>query len=166
MARLVLVGLPGVGKTSVALALAARWACEALDTDQLIAEDTSMDAPDYLRSHGEPEFRQRELEALERAVVRDAVVATGGGVVTTREGRSLLAAQRTLWLDCPDDVILARIGAEDRPLLADDQAGSLARLRRERSDWYREVARARIDVADSIDAVTQRVVDELERVDS
>jgi shikimate kinase len=166
MARIVLVGLPGVGKTSVALALADRWDCESIDTDDLIAAAVGMKAPDYLRTHGEPAFRQREIEALERAVARDAVIATGGGVVTTPEGRAVLAEQCTLWLDCDDEAILVRIGAQDRPLLAGDHAGSLARLRQERADWYLEVARARIDGADSIDVVTQRVIDEMEQVDS
>jgi len=166
MARLVLVGLPGVGKTSVAVALANRWGCESLDTDELIADVVGTSAPDYLRAHGEAAFRKRELDALERAVTRDAVVATGGGVVTTPEGRAVLATQRTLWLDCADEVILARISGEDRPLLAGDHGRALTRLRSERSDWYHDVARARIDVDGPIEVVTQRVIDEMEQVDS
>ena len=166
MARLVLVGLPGAGKSSVADALARRLGCGAVDTDAEIACAVGMRAPDYLRANGEAEFRRRELEALERAVARDAVVATGGGVVTTPEGRAILAAQCTLWLDAEDDVLLARIIDEDRPLLAGDPSSALARLRLDRSDWYRDVSRARIDVTGSIDEVTQRVIDEMERVDS
>jgi len=166
MARLVLVGLPGVGKTSVASAVAGRLGCESIDTDVSIADAVAMSAPDYLREFGESEFRLRELEALERAVARDAIVSTGGGVVTTPEGRALLAIEHTVWLDSDDDVILARIVDEDRPLLARDPAAALARLRRERANWYRDVSRARIDVADSIEVVTQRVIDEMEQVDS
>ena len=42
MARLVLVGLPGVGKTTVAHALAERWGCDALDTDDLVSTTVAM----------------------------------------------------------------------------------------------------------------------------
>ena len=79
MARLVLVGLPGVGKTSLALALGARWGCDVVDTDESVATRVGMSAAAYLREKGEPEFRRCELEALESAIARDVVVATGGG---------------------------------------------------------------------------------------
>ena len=163
MARLVLVGLPGVGKTSLALALGARWGCDVVDTDESVATRVGMSAAAYLREKGEPEFRRCELEALESAIARDVVVATGGGIVTTAEARTLLRDQPTVWMDCSDEVILARIGDEDRPLLTNDHAGSLARLRGERAQWYRDVARARIDAGDSIDVVARRVTEALER---
>ena len=57
MARLVLVGLPGVGKTTVALELARRLACEVCDTDTVFSEREGATVQDVLRTRGEVVFR-------------------------------------------------------------------------------------------------------------
>lgn len=164
MARLVLVGLPGVGKTTLARGLGEYWRCTALDTDDLIAESEGMTATRYLREHGEVAFRQREIEALRQALESDAVVATGAGVVTTSSARELLESEITLWLDCDDETLVQRVGDGDRPLLGEDHSRALAVLRAQREDWYRSSARLRVDASGSPDEVRQRVLDELERV--
>ena len=165
MALLVLVGLPGTGKTSVAQRLAQILDRPFIDTDEALSLDVGCAASDFLRAAGEGEFRAREREALERALMVDAVVATGGGVVTTQPSRDLLAGQRTLWLDCDDEEILARVADGDRPLLGDEPRTSLARLRAEREQWYREVSRGRVDASGTLDDVVGRVLSELEKVE-
>lgn len=159
MARLVLVGLPGVGKTTVARKLASEWNCEALDTDDLLSRTVGCTAPEYLRREGEKNFRLAEFESLVEALKSDGVVATGGGVVTTPAARELLSEEVTLWLDCDDAVLVARLGEADRPLLGDDVAASLAQLRGERATFYETVARARVDASGALDDVAQRVRD-------
>jgi shikimate kinase len=166
VSRVVLVGLPGTGKTTVARSLAELWDCEAVDTDDVVAAAVGGTAAQYLRDEGEGNFRARELEAL-RTVLdgdHDVVIATGGGIVCTSVARAALAEQCTLWLDCDDDTILARLGDVDRPLLADRPLDALAKLRREREDWYREVARVRIDTSPSLDEVTANVAREFARL--
>jgi len=164
--RLVLVGLPATGKTTVARALADEWQVQALDTDDIVAQNVGMSAAQYLRAEGEANFRDRELDALRSVVhgVADVVVATGGGIVTSADARSILAAEFTLWLDCDDEVLLSRLDDAERPLLEPGAAEALARLRTERDEWYREVARARIDCAASIDEVVARVTREVDRL--
>jgi shikimate kinase len=164
MARLVLVGLPGVGKTTMAALLAREWHCVALDTDELLAAAQGVDAPQYLRSAGVTAFRNAELEALQSAISQDSVVSTGGGVVTTASARELLKEQVTLWLDCADDVLTARLAVGDRPLLGEDVGASLAQLRLERASFYEEVARARIDASGKPHEVAQRVHETLSEV--
>jgi shikimate kinase len=159
-----LVGLPGVGKTTLARALGAYWHCAALDTDGLIAERAGMSAAQYLRENGEVVFRQREMEALSQALESDAVVATGAGVVSTSSARELLEREITLWLDCDDETLLARIGDGDRPLLGDDPRFALAELRAHREQWYRSSARLTVDASGSLDDVRQRILKALERV--
>lgn len=168
MSRIILVGLPGVGKTAVAVALAERWGGVALDTDDLVSSAVGMPAAAYLRREGEAAFRDREVDVLRKALHGGAttVIATGGGIVCSPRAREALAQAFTIWLDCDDDVILSRLGDVDRPLLARDPSETLARLRREREGWYAEVSRARIDasapVLDVLDAIT-REVDKLSR---
>jgi shikimate kinase len=156
---LVLVGLPGVGKTTVAQALAQRWRCDALDTDDVIATAVAMPAAQYLREFGEPHFRERELEALYRALETDAIIATGAGVVMSARARELIVREFAVWLDVDDLTLIDRVALGERPLLGDNHAEGLTRLRREREGWYRECARVRIDAAGSLDDVLDRIVD-------
>jgi len=158
VASLVLVGLPGTGKSAVGAQIAASWGCAFIDTDEMVAQDVGSTTGQYLREHGEPAFRTIECEVLATALEHDAVVATGGGVVTTPEARRLLAGQRTIWLDCADDEILGRLGDGDRPLLGDDPSGAIRRLRNERAAWYREVSRERVDASGTLDEVVARVL--------
>ncbi|HEV2427152.1 MAG TPA: shikimate kinase, partial [Acidimicrobiales bacterium] len=153
MARVVLVGLPGAGKTSVAREVAARWGCPAVDTDDLLGAP----AATLLREGGEAGFRRAEAAALTSALDLDVVVSTGGGVVTTEVARAALTGQVTVWLDADDDTLLARCADGDRPLLGDDPAGALARLRAEREPLYARVARARVDASGPVAEVADRV---------
>lgn len=164
MARLVFVGLPGVGKTTVARSLAETWHCAALDTDDVIAASVGVSAPQYLREHGEEAFRERELEALREAVRTNDVVATGGGVVCSLGARNVLVGEYTLWLDCPDEEIIPRLSEIDRPLLGGYPEAAIARLRLERSAWYRDVSKARIDASGTLDKVLERVLARVEGV--
>lgn len=158
MARLVLVGLPGVGKTTLARALAVNWGCPFLDTDELIGLDAGVPASQYLRDTGEASFRAKELDALRGALESDAIVATGAGIVTTSEARELIEHEFTLWLDCDDDTLIERVSVGERPLLGDDHRVAIGDLRSRREAWYRSCARQRVDASGSIDEVLRRVL--------
>ena len=162
MARLVLVGLPGAGKTTLADVLAQRWSCEAIDTDDVVANQRGDVAAQYLRANSvKKHFRERELDALRSALVGHAVVATGAGVVTTAPARALIARETTVWLDCDDATLIVRVGPGERPLLGEDHAGALARLRTEREPWYESVARVRVDASGTPEEVARRVLEAL-----
>jgi 3-dehydroquinate synthase/shikimate kinase/3-dehydroquinate synthase len=163
VARLVLVGLPGVGKSTLAHALAAELECAYLDTDDIVSESVGCSAAQYLRRQGVAAFRVAELAALEAALESDSVVATGAGVVTTPRARELLELEVTVWLDCDNEAILARLGGADRPLMGDEPSSSLSRLRGERDAWYEEVSRARVDAAGTLEDVTARILDSVGR---
>jgi shikimate kinase len=161
VARAVLIGLPGCGKTTVGRSLAHAWGCDVVDTDELLSASVSMPAAQYLRSHGEDEFRSREVAALADALAGDVVVSTGGGIVVSTAARDMLRREPTVWLDCEDAALLARLDDSDRPLLGDEPAVALARLRREREAWYDEVARVRVDASGDVEDVVGRVRDAL-----
>ena len=164
MARLVLVGLPGTGKSTLARRLGKSWGCAVVDTDDVLSASVGCSPGQYLRTSGVDAFRREELAALRCAVVLDAVVATGGGVVSTPEARALLRSQITVWLDCSDEVLAARVGDGDRPLLGDDPPHAIAALRLERESLYREVSIARVDTSGDLDEAMERVQEALAKV--
>lgn len=162
MADVVLVGLPGSGKTTTGCALADTLGRIFVDVDDVFFEREGVSVQDYLRAHGESDFRERELAALGRALNGPGVVATGGGVVTTPEARRLLTPQFTVWLDCPDEVLVARVTEGDRPLLGEDPASRLAELRATRDPLYARVSRFRVDAGRPIEEVLTQLLEIVE----
>jgi shikimate kinase len=158
------VGLPGTGKTTVAEQVASHFNLEFCDTDEVIAELVGSSPAHYLRTQGEQSFRDREHEALIAALAKDAVVATGGGIVTLARSRTLLSQETTFWLDCPDEQLAMRVTEGERPLLGDAPLEALVRLRAERSQWYEEVSRVRIDASGTLEDVVALVLDEIRKV--
>lgn len=162
MARLVLVGLPGAGKSTLARALADAWNCSAIDTDDVVATNVGVPVAQYLREHGEVDFREREFEALRESLSADAVIATGAGVVVTNAARELLVRAPTFWLDSDDETLLERVGEGERPLLGEDHRQGIATLRGQREAWYRSSAQRQVDSSGTIDEVVGRIQKEVE----
>lgn len=91
MRNIVLIGMPGCGKSTVGAALAARLGRQLYDTDEEFARRASMSAGDYIRTYGEDAFRRAETEVVsDLCKLSGCVIATGGGVVTRPENRGLL----------------------------------------------------------------------------
>ena len=148
-----LVGLSGVGKSSVGRRLAARLGWPLLDTDALIAETEGRTVAQIFADSGEPCFRDLESAALEHALaISPGVVSTGGGIVLRPQNRALLHARAfVVWLDAPTETLVARLRAHDeaRPLIGgDDPAARLEALRVARAGLYAEVAHAHVHTAD------------------
>ena len=84
--NLILVGMPGCGKSTIGRKLAARLDRPLVDTDEEIVKRIGCTIPEYFASHGEEEFRKREHEVLRDFSGRSGqVIATGGGIVTRPE---------------------------------------------------------------------------------
>jgi len=158
VARLVLVGLPGVGKSTVARMLSAEWKCPHVDTDDVIVKKAGCSIGDFIREKGEPAFRELEFEALEEALTSEGVVSTGGGIVTFEKSRTALKAAPTVWLDTKDEQITPRLGGTDRPLL-DGNPGQILKLMRDaRAPFYEEVSRARVDASGTLEDVKNQIL--------
>jgi shikimate kinase len=151
VALVVLVGLPGSGKTTTGRALAQTLGCRFVDTDDVFFDRERVNVQDFLRGEGEAAFRDRELLALREALSTSGVVSTGGGVVTTDDARRLLSRELTVWLDCPDEVLVTRVLEGDRPLLGDEPEERMCELRVQRDALYLEVSRFRVDSSRSMD---------------
>lgn len=145
----------GSGKTTIGQQVADRLGRPFHDTDQMIEDMAGMPITNIFEQEGEPGFRWREAEAL-RIAARDgeAVIATGGGVLTQPENRLFLKSSGTVvWLRASVETLLDRIGqTRDRPLLRGvDRRTALEKLLEERTTAYAEVADFTIDT-DELDA--------------
>ncbi|HWW46163.1 MAG TPA: shikimate kinase, partial [Acidimicrobiia bacterium] len=149
----VLVGMMATGKTSVARQIARRLGRRVYDSDAMITARTGQTVAQLFEAGGEPAFRDLETEVLDEAVDADppGVVAAAGGVVLSPANRDRLRAVSrsggvVVWLTADPAVLAARVHPGDhRPLLADDPAGTLARLSAERGPLYAEVADRTVD---------------------
>lgn len=161
--HLVLVGMMGVGKTTVARILSDRLQRPVLDSDAMIEERTGRTVREIFAAEGEPAFRAIETEVLRDALASPvpSIIAAAGGVVLSAENRVLLAESgaRVVWLCAQPSTLVERVkNGGHRPLLDEDPAGTLQRMFVEREPLYREVADAIVlvdhrSVADVADAV-------------
>lgn len=130
-AHLVLVGLPGAGKTTVGRHVAARLGWPFVDLDELVERREGRTIPELFAEHGEAYFRTCELAATEavRAAPVPSVVAPGGGWATVPGAVALLRPPaRIIHLAVSPERALARLGGgrRSRPLL--QRADPLAAL--------------------------------------
>ena len=162
---IVLVGLSGSGKSSVAEPLAKRLGRPFVDVDEAITERAGAQPSTIIHERGEAAFRELEVEAVAQACTVDgAVIATGGGAVIDPLNRwALWHAGVVAWLDAPDDVLLERLARhyKPRPMLEGNAANRLAEMRATRTPFYR-AADIRIDSTEPIDGVVAAVVGAME----
>ena len=138
---IVLVGLPGAGKSKVGRLLASRLGVDHVDTDDLVEERQGRPIADIFAIDGEAAFRVMETDAVACALTRSAVVSLGGGAAATQAVRDLLAGHTVVYIDAPHNELVRRTASKThRPLLATDPDGALRRLREAREPHYRAVA--------------------------
>lgn len=146
--NLVLIGMPGCGKSTLGRIFAHRHDMDFIDTDDLIRERTGCSIPDIFAAQGESGFRE-----IEAAVIRSlenkqhTVIATGGGAILRAENLTALRANgHVCFLDRP---LEALVTGDDRPLSAN--AELLQQRYAERYDLYRAAADSKIDCVPDID---------------
>ena len=153
MKHLILIGLPGSGKTTAGRALAKALNLPFSDSDEAVEQAAQMTIPEIFRREGEPGFRARETAALRRLTgLPGRVIACGGGVVTVPENHDILRPGFVIfWHRTPDD-IMSTCGLTGRPLL---ETTTLAQLYEQRLPLYRAWADAAVDARD-FDAAVAR----------
>ncbi|MBO9567622.1 MAG: shikimate kinase [Cellulomonas iranensis] len=149
--RVVLVGPPGAGKSTVAEALAQRWQLAVRDTDADVEAVTGKTVADVFVEDGEPRFRELERDAVAAALAEhDGVLALGGGAVLHDATRAALAAYRAaggvvVFLDVSLAHAAPRVGFNQaRPLLVGNPRAQWQALMDARRPVYEEVATVRV----------------------
>ena len=133
---IVLIGLMGVGKTTIGRRLARRLEIPFVDADHEIETAAGMSVAEIFERFGEAHFRDGERRVIARLIDGvPRVIATGGGAFINAETRALILDQATtVWLDSDIETLTERVSRRnDRPLLAGRDAlvvlGELALVR-------------------------------------
>lgn len=137
---IVLVGLMGVGKSTVGKRLAHRLGLPFVDADNAIEEAAGMSIAEIFARFGEAYFRDGERRVIQRLIDgRPKVIATGGGAFVNDTTRALILSDAlSIWLDADIDVLVERVRRRDtRPLLrGKDPAKVLRELAAVRNPLY------------------------------
>ena len=147
--NIVLIGMPGCGKTTIGKAVAKEMNKDFIDTDDEIVIKTGMSVPDIFEKYGEKKFREIEAEVIKEVSARQsAVIATGGGAVLNHENVFLLKENGLIvFIDRPlDDLVTT----DDRPLSSNRQL--LEKRFKERYGIYKSSAQAEIKAVKDLDA--------------
>lgn len=136
----VLVGLMGVGKSTVGRKLARMLDRDFVDADEAIAEAAQRSIPEIFETFGEPYFRDGERRVIARLIEEGhGVIATGGGAFVDPATRAaVLEKGIAVWIDCDVETLVERTARRgNRPLLKQgDPRAILTRLAEERAPFY------------------------------
>src|SRR3954453_11901910 len=136
----VLVGLMGVGKSTVGRRLARRLGLSFVDSDAAIEDASGFSAAEVYERYGESDFRDGERRLVARLVEGEVrVIATGGGEFVDARTRQLLNERAiTIWLDAPVDILAERTSRRDTRTLFQngDPKGTPEPLAQERRPSY------------------------------
>ena len=127
----VLIGMMGVGKSSIGRRLATRLAVRFVDADTEIEKAAGMSIPDIFARHGEPDFRSGEARVIARLLEGGPqVLATGGGAFMNEGTRAAIKEKGvSIWLSAEFEVLLQRISKRknERPMLQTDNPEEMLR---------------------------------------
>ncbi len=152
--NIVLIGMPGCGKSTVGALLAEKLQRELLDTDSEIIKADGRTIPEIFAESGEPFFRKLETDTAENVGKKlGKIIATGGGAVMKKENRDALKQNGTVIYLKKDLSLLATDG---RPLSKDEEA--VKKLYEARKDTYEAFADFTVEVSPDAEITTERVI--------
>ena len=169
MSTIVLVGVPGAGKTTVGKLLAKNLGMIFFDSDQVIESRAGKSVSDIFTQDGEPAFRKLEHDVIvELLDSNNVVLALGGGSLGNDETRAKVKDATTVWLVAGLAQAVDRVGMNrNRPLLLGNVRGQLADLMAAREPFYKEVAAIAVDTSKLIPSeVVTEIVSELEKIEA
>ncbi len=162
MKNIILIGMPGCGKTTIGKSLSNRLGMEFCDTDIIFESKHEIKISDFFKSYGEPTFRIEESKILsELSEKRNTIISTGGGVVETECNKELLQKSGiVVFINRSPEDIFGDIETSHRPLLADGR-NKIFELFEKRLDKYKDFCHIEIKNNDSIDSITEKIINEV-----
>ena len=139
--NIVLIGMPGAGKSTVGVVLAKRLGYQFIDTDLLIQSRTGLRLQEIINSQGLPRFREIEEQTLIDLEVQNSVIATGGSVIYCPKGMAALATNGMfVYLQVPLIDLEQRLADMGQRGLVMRKGQTLAHLYQQRTPLYEKYA--------------------------
>jgi len=148
--NIVLVGVPGAGKTTVGRLLGQALERPFFDSDFEIERLAGKTVSEIFTQDGEQTFRDLEATVIADLLKGDGkVLSLGGGALLNQDTRRLVANSQTIWLVANLAKAVSRVGLNrNRPLLLGNVRGQLADLMQAREPLYREVAKHQVETSE------------------
>lgn len=167
--NIVLIGMRGSGKSTVAKLLAEKLGFAILELDEMLVEKVGKNIPKIVEDFGWDYFRDKESEIVEDVSdFKNVIISTGGGVVTRPKNIENLRRKGVLiFLKASPKTLVDRIsGDENRPALTDedDELVEMKNIWNERKDLYKNTADFVVDVETvTVEKVAKEILDWLEK---
>lgn len=160
--RIILIGMRGSGKTTIAKLLGKKLDWKVLDTDALIAKKVGMSLADYITKNGWPKFRAIEKKIVQKIATKDnVVIATGGGTLMDPKNAKLLQKKSLIvLLTAPIAVLKKRINkTKNRPSLTGaSPTAELKKVWLARKKIYKKTADLKINSTESPTKIVQKIL--------
>ncbi len=152
--NIVLIGMPGCGKSTISTLLGKKLSREVVDTDAIVEENEGRSIPDIFATDGEEYFRNAETKAIADCTKKSSlVIATGGGAVLKEENRYYLKQNGfVVWLKRDFD----RLAMEGRPL--SKSIDDIKEIERVRTPIYASLADVQIEVDDDPQVTLSKIL--------
>ncbi|MCI5599510.1 MAG: shikimate kinase [Ruminococcus sp.] len=164
MNNIVLIGMPGSGKSTIGVILAKRLGYDFVDTDNLISDREKTTLQDIIDKKGVSEFLKIEGIVGEELNIDNTVIATGGSMVFSDSAmKNLLKDSKCVFIDVPLPEIKRRVKNIDTRGIAMEKDDTLDTLYEKRMPKYREYADITVEVKQNskIDNVVSKILDML-----
>lgn len=157
--RIYLIGLPGVGKSTVGKELSKELDYEYVDLDLYIEKLMNKSIPDIFSEFGEDFFRELEKKALNDMLNKqNVVVACGGGIIKDKTNKELMKG-KVIYLTAPIEFISERINNSniDRPLMSKYSVKELLMKREELYHYFMDLEVMNLDLNDTVNVIKKSV---------
>ena len=169
-AHIVLIGMMGVGKSTVGRRVAKELSRPFVDSDDEVVARTGRAVTEIFATDGEAAFRDIEAEAMADLLaspVPSVIAAAGGSVLISSTRDRLRESGTVVWMRAPVDVLVGRTSrGTHRPALANDPRATLTQMETDREALYGEVADITVDCTAPIAAVVGTIVRSVNEVDA
>ena len=162
MKNIILIGMPGCGKTTIGKKLAKELNCDFFDSDQVFVDEAKITISEFFDAYGESQFRDKETSIIRQLSQKSGcVIATGGGVVERAENKEILQnGNIVVFINRSPEDIFRNINASTRPLIANDR-NRIFSLYKRRISKYRDFCHIEIENSGPFRLLTEKIINEV-----
>ncbi|NUU98009.1 shikimate kinase [Marinitoga sp. 1138] len=161
-----LIGMMGSGKTTLGNKLSKILNMSFIDLDKEIEKIENTTINNLFSKKGEEYFRNLESKVLKNTEGKNAIVATGGGIVLKKENRLFLKNHKTIFLYVPVEDLIKRINPDNRPLLKDgkDRLYKIWDMRKALYNEFKKIDLSNLNIQESLAKILYEIIDEKEEI--